>query len=107
MASEHVNRYLSGLDHMEIQTCKVVFRCPKTWNALLQTEDECVRYCSACDRGVHLCSSQEELQLANDRGWCVAVNIGDHGARPRRWKPMDDDVQAFLIGDIRADYNIK
>jgi hypothetical protein len=92
---------------MDIQNCNVVFRCPKTWNALLQTEDERVRYCSVCDRGVHLCSSQEELQHANDQGWCVALAIDDHSAAPRRWKAMDDDVQTFIVGDIRADYFIK
>jgi len=52
-----------------------VFKCPMSWDALLETEDSAIRYCEECDRGVHLCSDGEELEEAMREDLCVAIQV--------------------------------
>ena len=45
-----------------IRNCETVFRfqCPKLWEQLALTESPGVRHCSACDRNVYFCVTDEE-----------------------------------------------
>lgn len=55
-----------------IENCTLKFECDQTWNSLVETSDPKVRYCYDCDRGVHYCYNQDELDDAIDKNWCVA-----------------------------------
>ena len=101
---------------MDIQHCKVEFRCPKTWDALTLTADLSVRYCAVCDRGVHYCKTKEELLHANQQGWCVAVKIRPSASNsdktmyaypktdPRRMRELIDDIHT--VGIIKVKYEV-
>ena len=44
------------------------FRCSKQWNELDDTEDECVRFCSQCNKPVYLAGNTKELaELARQK----------------------------------------
>src|SRR5690606_14572322 len=89
-----------------IENCKIVYHCPKTWNALIETDDYRVRYCPECDRGVHLCASREELQQANEKDWCVAVMISEPDEMIRRRQERHIKPEHMLVGYIRPpDYD--
>jgi predicted RNase H-like nuclease len=63
------------MSQIKIEKCEFSYRCPKTWDALLETNIESVRYCEQCDRNVYL---SESVALANAnaaQGRCVAVPI--------------------------------
>ena len=64
-------------DFGEIDNCtwKFDFQCPRRWNGLRQTSDPNVRLCESCLCEVHLCSTEEELDLRSKRGECVALNF--------------------------------
>jgi hypothetical protein len=59
----------------DIRNCQFKFKCPMTWDSLVKTEDTSVRYCSECDKGVHLCRTDPEFLEALKKGWCVALRI--------------------------------
>lgn len=73
---------------VDIRNCKFAFRCTQTWGSLSVTNDKAIRYCSDCDRGVHLCETNEELLKAMRENWCVAIDVPD----PR--------IVSRLIGDV-------
>lgn len=52
------------------------FQCPKEWGSLAPTEREDRRFCGACKRHVHYCSSVPEARNHAARGECVALDIG-------------------------------
>ena len=56
------------------------FRCPKDWGALAPTEREDQRYCGACKKHVHYCTSVPEARDHAARGECVALDL-----RAKRW----------------------
>ena len=58
-----------------IRNCRFAFRCPMIWEKLITTEQENIRYCSECDRGVHRCKTDEELAIAIKQNYCVAINV--------------------------------
>ncbi len=101
---------------MDIQHCKVEFRCPKTSDALTLTADLSVRYCAVCDRGVHYCKTKKELLHANQQGWCVAVKIrpsASNGDKTRYAYPKTDlkRMRELLegihtVGVISAKYEV-
>ena len=45
-----------------------------TWDSLLETSDSKIKYCHECDRGVHFCEDDEELNHALMNDWCVAID---------------------------------
>lgn len=57
-----------------IKNCQFKFKCHMTWDSLLETSDSKIRYCHECDRGVHFCEDDEELNHALMNDWCVAIN---------------------------------
>jgi hypothetical protein len=64
---------------MDIRNCDIKFRCPMSWSDLSKTNDESIRYCSECDRGVHFCIDEHELLIAMRNDWCVAIDVDEEG----------------------------
>ena len=78
-----------------INNCVFRFECPKTWNKLLETSNKKIRYCTVCDKGVHLCETDAELKKALEKNWCVAVD-----------KDIKE-VPTRLIGDVEPEHFVK
>jgi len=55
-----------------IENCRVKFGCNQHWDNLTDQGKEGVRFCSACEEGVHWCESQDDVIKAKSKGWCVA-----------------------------------
>ena len=62
---------------MEIVNCtwKFEFQCPRAWIGLHATEDPNVRICESCLERVHLCRTEEEVDVRSRRGECVALSF--------------------------------
>ncbi len=59
----------------KIQQCEFAYQCPKTWENLLETNVETVRYCDSCERNVFLSASVDEAYHNAEQGHCVAIPI--------------------------------
>jgi len=57
-------------------SCKLTFECTKKWSDLAGTNDEGIRHCSSCDENVHWCNTEEDIEQARQKGWCVAYKDG-------------------------------
>jgi len=57
----------------KITNCEFSFKCPKTWDALATTENQWIRFCSECEKGVYLAEDQETLGMLASIGKCVAI----------------------------------
>jgi hypothetical protein len=79
-------------EKIEIRNCRFAFRCEMTWEKLISTEREDIRYCSECDRGVYRCGTDDELAEAIKYNRCVAVTLDDRGHQ----LPQDE----WLLGDV-------
>ena len=78
------------------------FQCPKEWGSLAPTEREDRRFCGACKRHVHYCSSVPEARNHAARGECVALDIG-----ALRWSrdvgpPFGEQVCTRCRSDVGA-----
>lgn len=52
--------------------CEMEFECPQNWFELTQTEQAGVKHCSACQKNVYLCITQEELDVFSLKSDCIA-----------------------------------
>lgn len=52
--------------------CDFEYTCSLNWRNLNPTEDPKVRYCTECKKNVNLCTTNEEIDYAEERGLCVA-----------------------------------
>ena len=77
---------------MEIRNCRFKFKCTKTWDSLDQTSVPGIKYCHECDRGVHYCEDQSELDHALLQDWCVALILTDED---------DSDILYETIGMLK------
>jgi len=67
-----------------IKNCKFKTKCDQSWNEMSLTDDEDVRFCKQCQKQVHLCLSDYELETAIDNNWCVAIfNANDEDSLMR------------------------
>ena len=60
---------------------KFSFACPKEWAGLTSTDRHDVRFCTACEKNVHYCTSVPEARDHAARGECVALD-----SRALRWQ---------------------
>ena len=60
-----------------------------TWDTLIETSEPSIRYCMDCDRGVHYCKDESELEHALKQDWCVAMHVED-----------DENFTHELLGNI-------
>ena len=64
-------------DVIEIRNCEIRYACQNNWDDLGPTKNEAIRYCSSCERDVHLCLTKAELHEAMISNHCVAIKIHD------------------------------
>lgn len=48
------------------------FECPKNWFELTETDKAGIKHCSTCNKHVHLCITQDELDAFARQGECIA-----------------------------------
>ncbi len=56
----------------EFLNCEMEFECPKDWFELSETNSAGIKHCSACNKNVYLCVTQEELDGFALKGECIA-----------------------------------
>jgi hypothetical protein len=66
-------RYLVGREVDGCAGLRWTFRCPRSWDELLPTDDGSVRFCSTCHRGVLEVVTEAEAEQAAAAGRCVSV----------------------------------
>jgi hypothetical protein len=68
-----------------IRKCSLYFRrvCPLQWDALTPTADPNVRSCSACNKPVYFCATDEETLAHARLGDCVAREEPDKSELPK------------------------
>ena len=59
------------LNH-EFLNCEFEFECSKNWFDLTPTHDAKIKFCETCNKNVHLCITQEELDGHADQRHCIA-----------------------------------
>ncbi len=61
----------------EIRNCPIKFGkvCPKSWDALRETDDQAVRHCDACREDVFFCSSDADAIAHAQKGHCIAMPV--------------------------------
>lgn len=52
--------------------CEMEYECPKNWFELTETDKAGIKHCSTCDKHVHLCITQDELDSFAHQGVCIA-----------------------------------
>ena len=57
----------------------------------METADSKIKYCPECDRGVHFCETDDELNEAQQNNWCVAINNQD---------AESEEEPAMILGEI-------
>jgi hypothetical protein len=76
--------------------CEFSFKCPQQWALLQPTAVPTIRYCSACDREVHLALTEEDLRHHADGGQCVAVRV---------WPDAPKEAEVgYVVGSPGAPY---
>ena len=58
-----------------IKKCELTFICGQRWDSLTQTDRTDVRYCEQCERAVHFCETQAQLDRCLERGDCVCFDM--------------------------------
>lgn len=59
------------------------------WETLLKSEQDNIRYCSNCDRGVYFCKTDGELSEALSKNRCVAIILKDEtNVEPTKTEPV-------------------
>jgi hypothetical protein len=72
--SQAVDERYSNIDNCPTE---FAFKCPKTWRSLDATDNEKVRYCTACQSNVYWCDRVSEAKALAQEGKCVAISGKD------------------------------
>lgn len=81
-------------------SCKLSFKCPRTWAQLSITDTVSIRHCPACDRDVHLALTEEDFRRQAEGGHCVAVRVLETTPSVA----SDQAEPAFIVGSLGAPY---
>lgn len=84
------------LNH-QFLNCKLEFECPMNWFDLTPTYDARVKYCDSCNKDVHLCITQDELDDHAEQGRCIAY-FKDPDLRTR-FKLQREICEALVPGN--------
>lgn len=82
------------------------FICSKTWVELQLTDEPNIKYCGSCNKEVHFCEKEEDLEIALLNNLCIAfTNDGsDELITPQRHMtlglPRGYKGLGSLFGDI-------
>jgi hypothetical protein len=81
------------IDHYyaDIQNCPVKFRfrCPRTWQSLIDIGQAGVRHCPQCNELVYWCDSYEQAQTLGKQKYCVAFRTNG----------------SMLLGDVAVEFD--
>lgn len=80
--------------------CTLDYECDADWHALTPTDRENVRNCPACNREVHFCIEQSQLDRQAEQGHCVAF----YEARPKTKKPRLGLPQYLIRDGVAVSY---
>lgn len=58
-----------------IRNCSWGYKCDKTWDGLIATDNSTIRFCDACDKEVYLCRTEQELSDSVLLNRCVALAL--------------------------------
>ena len=61
-----------GKEKVTIENCRLAMECHKKWEELIIEDNVKFRYCLTCEKGVHWCDTDEDIQEAVLQGQCVA-----------------------------------
>lgn len=60
-------------DKLIIRNCKFSYQCKAKWNALIETDDDEIRFCNDCQKEVFFCDSNDTLITFIKLNRCVAI----------------------------------
>lgn len=60
---------------MDIRNCQFKFKCSMVWSVFSETSISNIRYWTECDKGVHYCSSDDELRSALNKDGCIFIQV--------------------------------
>lgn len=82
----------------DIQQCPLAKRCRARWEKLEPVQGEtAIRFCSACERSVYLCQTDEDLAKHSALGRCVALEVVNVGiAHVGESLPIDRWSEGYL-----------
>lgn len=83
-----------------IRNCVWGFKCDKTWEMLIQTDIDNVRFCNHCQKEVYFCEDDESVVYSVARNRCIAIN-------PEFYVGDFDHGGTQLLGDVRYDSKTK
>jgi hypothetical protein len=69
-----------------IRNCIFAYKCNANWSELIETKSASIKFCSSCQRKVHLCEDDYELVEAIKLNRCVSI--------------PDPDGIGRLMGDV-------
>ena len=100
-----------------IRNCSWGYKCENTWDGLIATDNESVRFSDACDKQVFLCKTELELADAVLLNRCVAFPpellhrlATDSSGRHIHKEQQDnkpDDSDCFSVEKVIAEYRIE
>ena len=86
-----------------IRNCVWGYKCEKSWDGLIATDNKDIRFCDACDKEVYLCISRQELADSVLLNRCVAFParlLNPAVALSEYHK--DSDTNSLSIGEVVA-----
>jgi hypothetical protein len=100
-----------------IRNCPWGYKCDKTWDTLIVTDKEDIRFCDNCDKAVYVCRTKQELADSVLLNRCVsfpahllyASNPQDkysdyHIVSGEESNPTVEDMDLHTIGQVDEKY---
>lgn len=70
-------RIIDGLDEsdIKIRNCVYGLKCDQSWNEMIRTNKESVRFCQKCDKEVFFVERKRQLLKSIKLNRCVAIKM--------------------------------
>jgi hypothetical protein len=103
---ESINNKTQGFSR--IRNCSWGYKCEKTWDSLIATDQSNIRFCDACSEEVYLCNTKRELTDSVLLNRCVAFpsRLLKASKAPSGYDPNFENGN-ITIGEVAADYFVK
>lgn len=62
-------------DIVNIRNCSLGYECRQEWRQLLETDDQCIKYCKECEKNVYFIQTDHQLMEAIRGNRCVAIKM--------------------------------
>ncbi|GAB3191250.1 hypothetical protein GCM10027292_29150 [Hydrogenophaga aquatica] len=79
--------------------CTMEYECSADWNELTATTDDKIRHCTTCDKDVHFCTDQNQLDGHAKQGHCVAFYEAEPNPCKDSPKSMRLGLPSFFVQD--------